>query len=184
MASKAKPDTIFALKTAGISNHTIAKQFIVTVFDVWIWHTETATTSSKPIPGRDSLIRTKPNRQAVMKWVMINLHRTMSKKTSKLEISRSSVHNIFKHYLRLTAYKEQSILLLSLASKQKRYDRGNEMLAEMQRDVDHIFIWSDEKILTVEAVTHTRIIDWMHVMQGICLKVVVPIYAIWNHLEW
>ena len=29
------------------------------------------------------------------------------------------------------------------------------MLAEVQHAVDHVFIWSDEKIFTVEAVTDT-----------------------------
>ena len=30
------------------------------------------------------------------------------------------------------------------------------MLAEMQRPVDYVFIWSDEKISTVKAVTNTQ----------------------------
>ena len=30
------------------------------------------------------------------------------------------------------------------------------MLAEMQRSVDYVFIWSDEKIFTAEAVTNSQ----------------------------
>ena len=68
----------------------------------------------------------------------------------------SSMHRIFKNDLRLTAYIEQSRQLLSVASKQKRHDCGKSMLAEMQRAVDYVFIWSDQKIFTVEAVTNTQ----------------------------
>ena len=66
------------------------------------------------------------------------------------------MHRIFKNDLKSTAKKEQSRHLLAAASKQKRHDRSRNMLAEMQRAVGHVFIWSDEKIFTVEAVTHTQ----------------------------
>ena len=49
------------------------------------------------------------------------------------------------------------------------------MLAEMQRAVGYVFVWSDEKIFTMETVTNGQ--NDMHVMQEICLKVVVTIYA-------
>lgn len=159
MASKAKRVQIVALETAGISNRDITKQLDAcrkTVLNLWKRYTETATTSSKPIPGRKRSIRTKPIVQAVMKRVMRNPRRSMRKTASQLGISRSSMHRIFKNYLRLTVYNNQSRQLLSAASKQKRHDRGKRMLAEMQRAVDHVFIWSDEKIFIVEAVTNTQ----------------------------
>ena len=54
----------------------------------------------------------------------------------------------------------------------------------MQSAVDHVFIWFDEKIFTVEAVTNTQN-DGLYAREaGICLKVVLPNYAIWNQLEW
>ena len=159
MAAKAKRDQIVALKTAGKSNCDITKQLDVcrkTVYNIWKQYTETATTSSKPIPGRKRSIRTKAIVQAVMKRVKRNPRRSMRKTASQLGISRSSMHRIFKNDLGLTAYKKQPRQLLSAASKQKRHDRGKMMLAEMQRAVDNVFIWSDEKIFTVEAVTNTQ----------------------------
>ena len=64
---------------------------------------------------------------------------------------------IFKNDLSFTPYKEQSGQLPLANSKQKRHNGGKKMLVEMQRAVDHVFIWfDDEKIFTVEAVTHTR----------------------------
>ena len=156
-----------------------------TIFNVWKQYTETATTSSKPIAGWRRSIRTKPIVQAVMKRVKRNPRRSMRKTASRLRISRSSIHRIFKNDQRLTAYREQQRHLLPAAFKQKRHDKGNRMLAEMQCTVDHVFIWFDEKIFTVEAVTNTQN-DWlcMRVMQGICMKVVVSICAVWNQQEW
>lgn len=159
MASQAKRDQIVALKTAGMSNRDITKQLHVcrkTVFNVWKQYAETDTTSSKPIPGRKRSIRTKPIVEAVMKRVKRNPRRSMRKTANELGISRTSMHRIFKKDLRLTAYKKQSRQLLSAATKQKRHDRGKKMLAEMQRAVGHVFVWSDEKIFTVEAVTNTQ----------------------------
>ena len=75
LASVDKPNQIFALKTAGICNRDVTKQLNVcpkTVFNVKKQYTGTATTSSKPIPGRKRSIRTKPIVQAVMKRVKRN----------------------------------------------------------------------------------------------------------------
>ena len=62
------------------------------------------------------------------------------------------MHKMFKNYLKFIVYKEQSRQLISAASKQKRNDSGKQML----RAVDHFFICTDEKILTVEAVINTE----------------------------
>jgi transposase len=159
MEAKTKHDQIVALKTAGISNRDITKQLDVcrkTVFNVWKRYTETATTSSKPIHGRKRLIRTKHIVQAVMKRVKRYPRRSMKKTASHLGIARSSMLRIFKNDLRLSAYKKQSRQLISAASKQKQHDRGKIMLAEMWRAVDHVFIWFNEKIFSLEAVTNTQ----------------------------
>ena len=48
------------------------------------------------------------------------------------------------------------------------------MLAEMRRAVDHIFIWSDTRRSSQWIQLQTRrMIDGMHVIQEICLKVAV-----------
>ena len=65
--------------------------------------------------------------------------------------------------------------MLSTASKQKRHDSGKRMLAKMQRDVEHVFIWSNEKIFKAET---RRMIDYMHVMKEIYPKIVIHIYIV------
>ena len=54
------------------------------------------------------------------------------------------------------------------------HDRGESMLEEIQRTVDHVFIWSDEKRRQLPT---RRMMDCMHVME-IYLKVVIPIYDV------
>ena len=108
-----------------------------------------------------------------IKRVKRNLLRSMRKTASQLGISRSSMHKIFKNYLWLTAHKNQSRQLLSAASKHKRHDRSKRMLTEI-RPTRRFSQWM--KLPT------RRIIASMYVMQGICLKVVVPIYSISNPL--
>ena len=96
--------------------------------------------------GRKSSIRANQIVQVVMKRV--------KKTANQVGISKSSMHKIFFNYLRFTAYKKQSRQLV--ASKQKRHNRGKKMLAEIQSTFNHVFIRSDKKIFTVEAVTNTQ----------------------------
>ena len=60
-------------------------------------------------------------------------------------------------HLQLTQYIKQSQQLISELSKQKHLDRGKLMLRETERAASKIFIWSDEKMFTVEAVTNKQI---------------------------
>lgn len=72
MASKATRDQIVALKADGVSNKDVIKQLNVcrkTVFNTWKRYTQSATTTSKPIPGRKRTIRAKRIVEAVKKRV-------------------------------------------------------------------------------------------------------------------
>ena len=78
-------------------------------------------------------------------------------KTAKgLEISKYSMHRVFKDVLRLTAYKRQSKQLILKASKKKRLDRDKFLFDKIKRATDTVFIWSDRKIFTVEAVLNKQ----------------------------
>ena len=46
--------------------------------------------------------------------------------------------------------------LFSEISKQKRQDRGELMLREMEKAASKAFIWSDEKMFPMEAVTNKQ----------------------------
>ena len=75
MASKIERDQIVTLKTTGTGTRDITKQLHVyrkTVLNIWKQYTQTAMTSSKPIPGRRCYIRTKPIVRGVMKRVERN----------------------------------------------------------------------------------------------------------------
>ena len=159
MADKFKRDQIVALKTAGVSNKCIVKQLKVcrkTVFNAWKQFQETGTTSGKPIPGRPRSIRTKSVVSAVKKKMERNPQRSVRKIAKEAKISRSSMQRIVKNDLQLTPYKKQSRQLISEPSKQKRLHRGKLMLQEMERAAGKVFIWSDEKMFTVEAVTNKQ----------------------------
>ena len=111
MASEAKREQL--------SNRDITKQLEVfrkAVFDELKRYTETATTSSNPIPRRKRSILTKPIMQAAMKR---NPRRSMMRTVSQLGILRSYMHGIFKNYLRLTAYKN-SIQTVAFSSFQAK----------------------------------------------------------------
>ena len=56
--------------------------------------------------------------------------------------------------LQLTPYIKQSRQLISELSKRKHLDTGKLMLRETKRPASKIFISSDEKMFTVEAVTN------------------------------
>ena len=156
MASKAKRDQIVALKTAAITNHEITKHLDVsrkTLFNVWTQYTETATTSNMPITGRKRSIRIKPILPTVMKRVKRNLRRTIRKTARDFKIiyNRTS-----KNDVRLTAYKKQSRQVTFSSFQTDTTSQGKNVLAEMQRAVDHVFVWSDEQIFTMEAVTNKQ----------------------------
>lgn len=159
MASQATRDQIVALKNAGVANNDITKQLNVsrkTVYNVWKRYNESGTTSNKTIPGRPRNIRTKRLVKAIQKRVQRNPRRSMRKTARELGISKSSMHRVFKDDLGLTAYKKQPKQLISAASKKKRLDRGKVMLEEIQRATDTVFIWSDEKMFTVEAILNRQ----------------------------
>ena len=81
-------------------------------------------------------------------------------------ISRFQDHlctKIFRKEFRFTAHKKQSRQFFSAASEQKRHDWGKSILVKMQRTVDHVFHLVRPTEGTLQG------------MQGICLKVVVPI---------
>ena len=108
------------------------------------------------IPGRKRSIRNKLIVQSVMKRLKLSPRRCTNKTASQIGISRSSKQKILIYDLRLTVYNKQSRQLISAAFKQKRHDKSKMMSAEMQRLVDHVFFWSDEKIFAVEAVANTQ----------------------------
>ena len=142
-------------------------------------YTETATTFSKPIPSRKRSIHTKPIVQAVMKRVKQNPRRSMRKTASQLEISRSSMHKICKNDLMLTAYKKaiQDSYFHQLPSRNgkteaKRCWRMCSAPSTMSfySPMIRSSLWRQ--------LPSRRMMDCMHVMQKICLKVVVPIYVV------
>ena len=59
--------------------------------------------------------------------------------------------------LLLTPYIKQSGQLISELSKQKYLNRGKLMLKETERTASKIFIWSNEKMFTLEPVTVKQI---------------------------
>lgn len=68
----------------------------------------------------------------------------------KLDISDRSLRRIVNESLWLRPCKIQRRHLLSSASKQKCFDRGNKILEEMQCAAVKVFFWSDEDFFTVE----------------------------------
>ena len=86
---------------------------------------------------------------------MLNPIKSMRKMARHLGISRS-IHRISKNYLELHDYKMQSRVTF------KQLPCGNDMTwakrfcQDMQCTIDNVFIWSNEKIFTVDAVTDTQ----------------------------
>ena len=72
------------------------------------------------------------------------------------EISRFSTRRVFMDDLQLTSHKKQSVQVISESSKLKSLNRGKMMLREMQPAASKMFIWSDKKMSTVEAVTNKQ----------------------------
>ena len=58
--------------------------------------------------------------------------------------------------LQLTSHKKQSVQVISESSKLKSLNRGKMMLREMQPAASKMFIWSNKKMSTVEAVTNKQ----------------------------
>ena len=124
-----------------------------------------------------------------MKQVKRNPRRSTRKTASQLSILKSSMHKIFKNGLRLSTYNKQSRKVSFSSFQVKRHDRAIRILAGLVS-------WSMQSASTMSSSGPTkrsshwrhlptrRMIDCMYVMQVICLKVIVPIYAVWNQLEW
>lgn len=117
---------------------------------------ETGTTVNKIIPGRNRSVRTKRLVELVKKRVQRNPRRSMRQSAKDLNISQASMNRIVKEDLGLKAYKVQRRHLISAPSKLKRLDRGKKMLEEIHSAADNVFIWSDEKMFTVQAVTNIQ----------------------------
>ena len=178
MAPKATPDQIFTLKTAGISNHDITRLLTVcrkAISSVCKWLTETSTTSSKPIPGRKRSVRTRPIVQAVMKR---NPRRSMRKIASQLVISRSSMHRIFKDDLKAYSIKKDFRQLLSAVSKRNTMTGTKGCWQRCSHLVRREDLPQNRQLPT------RRMLNCMHVMQGVCLNLVILIHAVWIQLEW
>ena len=159
MAAKSTRDQIVALKNAGLSNKQITKQLQVcrkTVYNVMKWYKETGKTSSKPIPGRKRSVRTKRNIEVIKKRISRNPRRSMRKTAKDLQIAQTSLTRIVKRDLGLKAYKMQHRHLISSASKQKCLERSKKMLDDIQSATGKVFIWSDEKIFTVQSVVNSQ----------------------------
>ena len=71
-------------------------------------------------------------------------------------VSRFPMQRVIMDDLQLTPYKKQSVQVISESSKLKSLDRGKLMLREMEPAASKIFIWSDKKMSTVEAVTNKQ----------------------------
>ena len=129
MASKSKRDRIVALMQAGLRNKDVAKKLNVcpkTVYDIIKRYKMKRTLiDAKHVPRRESLIRT------------------------------TTMMRIVKDDLGLKALKMQRRQLISAPTKNKRFDRGRKMLEEISIAGNKVFIWSDEKIFTVEAVSNS-----------------------------
>ena len=74
----------------------------------------------------------------------------MQKMENVLKKSRKTVDRVVKDYLRPKTQNIQRCHLISAASKAKRRSRAKKMLGEIRSAGEKVFIWSDEKILTVE----------------------------------
>ena len=58
--------------------------------------------------------------------------------------------------LQLTPYKKQLVQVISESSKLKSLNRSKMMLREMEPAASKVFIWSNKKTSTMEAVTNKR----------------------------
>ena len=83
-----------------------------------------------------------------------NPQRSVRKVAKEANISRSSMQRIVKNDLQLCPYKKQSRQLISGPSKQKTAAQGQ--VQEMEGAAGKVFIWSDEKMFTVEAETNKQ----------------------------
>ena len=152
-------DQIVALKRAGVPNRKVMKQLNIcrkTIYNDMKRYHETGNTVNKIIPGRNRSVRTKRLVELVKKRVQRNPRRSMRQSAKDLNISQASMNRIVKEDLGLKAYKVQRRHLISAPSKLKRLDRGKKMLEEIHSAADNVFIWSDEKMFTVQAVTNIQ----------------------------
>ena len=157
MGKTCKRDQIVALKSAGASHKSISKQLKVclkTVYNVLKRYQETGTTSSKPIRKRSA--RTKQLVDIVRKKVSRNPRRSIRKMAKDLQKSRGTIRRIVKEDLGMKPFKMLRRHLISQGSKAKRLERTKKMLQAMRSAGDKVFIWSDEKIFTVEPQVNTQ----------------------------
>ena len=75
---------------------------------------------------------------------------SMRKITKDLQVSRRTIGRVAKEALGLTPYKIRRRHFVSEPSKTKRFNRAKKMLEEMRSTGDKAFLWTDEKIFTVE----------------------------------
>ena len=73
-----------------------------------------------------------------------------------MDISLTSMRRIVKMKLGMKAYKTCKRHIISDASEKRRIQRARRMLKEMTAAGQRTFIWSDEKMLTVESVGNTQ----------------------------
>jgi inhibitor of nuclear factor kappa-B kinase subunit alpha len=150
---------IVVLKKAGHSTKDVASRVGVdpkTVYNVMKRYSETGSIDSKPIPGRKRSVRTKRLVDVVRKRVSRNPRRSMRQMARSLDISETTMRRVVHEDLKCKALKLQRRHLISAASKAKRLDRCKKMADEIQGAGDKVFIWSDEKIFTVEAVANIQ----------------------------
>ena len=115
----------------------------------------TGTTDSKHVPRREHPIRTKRLIDIVRMQVQRNGRRSMRATAKELNISQTTMMRIVKDDLGLKVLKMQRRQLISEPTKQKRLDKERKVLEEISRAGNKVFIWSDENIFSVEAVSNS-----------------------------
>lgn len=135
---------MFALKVTGAKDYKVLKLWNICrkkFSNVWQSMTRKATSGNRE---RNSYFHIRRVIKAIKK--------TVQKMAKELDISNMSLSSIVKDVLGLKSHIIQQREVFTNSSKQIRLTRCQWVLEEMRCTSDKVFVWSNEKLLTVEAV--------------------------------
>lgn len=144
---------IVSLRNAGVEASRVAKLVGVcrkTVFNTMRRFNDEGNVSTKSRSGRPRTKRTKRIIRIIEKRVKRNPRKSLSQLGKGLNISKTTAHRAVHNDLGLRSYKLHPRHAISRQSAQKRLSRSKLLLEKLTMSVNRPFIWSDEKIFTIQ----------------------------------
>ena len=112
--------------------------------------------TDKPRSGRPRSVTTQRLKKALRERIRRNPLRSMSKMAKELKVSHKSIGRVVKNDLEMRSFKRKRVHHLTTLVKAKRTSRSKGLLKRHAIHGLESFLFSDEKLFTIEEATNTQ----------------------------